>query len=370
MSILVLSIILVNWMSVKALGGIMNFMVCKFYALFIIMFSINGIFAAYSFEPWTWLYQKKLTDEELIQNEGKKELIFSHATHNFSQLVFSWNALRPKKGNFIFFAQTRDAGTKSWGVWHKMMAWGSTLQESYKTAGDGYSRNYYVRLETEPNIFADAFRIKIVAKDKADMALFKAFTVSVSNFSKFKAEESKLYQDFPSLYIDNVPKYSQFLLNHPRNDSLCSPTSCSMVTGFLSKSEIDPIDFAEKSFDYGLGVYGSWPFNTAHAFERCQGSIFFAAARFDSFKRVYSCLQKGVPVVVSVRGPLKGAAGQYAHGHLLAIVGWDQEKGHVLCHDPAFKKEEAVSTSYALKDFLEAWERSRRLVYLADPVKH
>lgn len=317
-------------------------------------------------EPWTWFYQKKLTPEEIMKNQGKEELIFSHDTHQFSQLIFSWNALRPAQGNFIFYVQTRNAHTKGWGMWHKMMAWGADLQESYKSHGDIHTKYLYVRLETEPHTFADAFRIKIVAK-QADLALFKAFAVSVSDLTKFKAEHADLYEQFPSIYVKNVPKYSQFLIDHPRKEGLCSPTSCSMLAGYLSNRDIDLVDFAEKSFDRGLGVYGSWPFNMAHAYERCGGSAHFAVGRFDSFKRLYGWLKKGIPVVVSVRGPLVGAPSPYAHGHLLMVVGWDTKRGHVLCHDPAFSSTEEVNASYPLKNFLEAWERSRRLVYVADP---
>ena len=82
---------------------------------------------------------------------------------------------------------------------------------------------------------------------------------------------------------------------------------------------------------------------------------------------MYTLLQRGIPVVVSVRGPLQGAPRPYAGGHLLVVVGWDAEKQQVLCHDPAFASDAKTAKGYNIKDFLEAWERSTRLIYLAEP---
>jgi hypothetical protein len=105
----------------------------------------------------------------------------------------------------------------------------------------------------------------------------------------------------------------------------------------------------------------------AHAFERCQGTIHSATARAPSFKQLYAKLLEGIPVIVSVRGPLEGAASAYAHGHLLVVVGWDRARQSVICHDPAFAHTDLVEKRYPLHHFLPAWERSHRLIYLAEP---
>lgn len=142
-----------------------------------------------------------------------------------------------------------------------------------------------------------------------------------------------------------------------------------MLLGYLLGQEIDPLEFAEHSFDTGLDAYGSWPFNMAHAFERSGGEVYFAAARLNSFAGLYQRLKQGIPVVVSVRGYLAGAPKIYSHGHLLMVVGFDSERQRVICHDPAFPSDEKIFTSYPLKGFLMAWERSHRLAYLAEPTK-
>src|ERR1700722_14576223 len=233
----------------------------------------NVIFADDDFknEPWTWLYFKSLSKDEAPSHKDKNELHFAKdEVPSFTQLIFTWNALRPKKGHFAFWVQARDSDTKKWDIWHHMMDWGAKIQRSYKKSGE-FTDYHHVRLELKNAQLADAFRIKIVAHDNAPLGFIKTFSVATSNFQMFKAEQvDQNILALPSVHVEKVPTASQFQLDHYKADSLCSPTSCSILTSFLTQQKIDPIDFAESSYDHGLGVYGSWPFNMAHAFETCQ----------------------------------------------------------------------------------------------------
>ena len=155
------------------------------------------------------------------------------------------------------------------------------------------------------------------------------------------------------------------VLHHPKKEVLCSPTSSSMVTGYLTQKHVDSIGFARKAYDNGLNAYGSWPFNTAHAFEYAKGRFLFRVQRLASFAELHRLLKRKIPVVVSVRGKIAGAPQEYKEGHLLVVVGWNKEKKKVLCHDPAFTSNDKVRVSYDMRSFLAAWERSRRLAYCA-----
>ncbi|HZW61330.1 MAG TPA: C39 family peptidase, partial [Candidatus Babeliales bacterium] len=313
-------------------------------------------------------YQKVFTEQELTENTAQKSIIFAMDELNpFNQLVFTWNAFRPAQGYYSFSVQARDAKTKKWSQWYKMMEWGANTQRSFLTKGSP-GKYEHVRLELG-NHHADAFRIKAVACEGATLANMKAIFVSLSDFHKFNLENAGHVTDLPSIVISNVPKKSQMLLDHPRNNQLCSPTSCSMLISYLMGQDIDPVEFAEKAFDTGLGAYGSWPFNMAHAFERCKGDLFFATARMNSFANLHQRLQKGIPVVVSVRGYLEGAPKEYNSGHLLMVIGYDADNQRVICHDPAFNHEAAIVQQYDLRGFLDAWERSHRLAYLAEPAQ-
>lgn len=319
-------------------------------------------------EQWTWFHRKTFTDQEQAENADKTHIAFSKTDlPPFSQLVFSWNALRPSKGYFSFYAQVKNAHTQKWSKWHRMANWGASTQKSFETDPDTISSYHHVRLEAKGTGLCDGFSIKVEAHEGASLSLLKSFAVNLANLNLFMPEKDPLHA-LRSIMIKGVPKYSQFELDHPRNDGLCSPTSCAMLTAYLLSKNIDPIDFAERSHDQGMDKYGSWPFNTAHAFERAEGKILFAVKRLHSFKDLHDQLAKGIPVVVSVRGQIHGAPRPYKNGHLIVVIGYDTKTKEVICHDPAVSKDQLVRKRYNIKSFLQAWERSHRLAYLADPI--
>lgn len=318
-------------------------------------------------DEWAWAHRKIFSENELVANKSKTNIIYAKTDLTlFNQLLFSWNALRPAQGHFSFYVQVRDANTKKWTHWYKMMQWGGQRQHSFSSDDREAITYVHVRLETGKH-YADAFRIKIDGHQKADLSLIRSFVLALSDWSKFNSEEEAVY-NMPSVILKQVPMQSQFALDHPRASGLCSPTSCSMLSSYLLQRPIDSLAFAEKAYDYGLGVYGSWPFNIAHAYELCEGKFWFSVVRLHSFKQLYARLMRNMPVAVSVRGPLIGSATPYASGHLLLVIGWDNKTKEVICHDPAFQAPDSVLKRYPLKDFLIAWERSRRLAYAADQI--
>lgn len=322
-------------------------------------------------QQWAHLFSKTFSENEMEENKEKLQLNFSKEdVQPFSQLIFSWNSFRPRKGFFSFYVSARDAQSGKWGNWHRMADWGVGVQRSYLSKSDQYSHYHFVRLELEPNSLSDAFRIKIVPNEGAQLKYIKSMAVSVANLHEFKAETiNQEMLKLPSVHVQNVPMIAQFALEHPQNDSICSPTSCSMLTGFLLQRPVDPIEFASKAYDQGLGVFGSWPFNMAYAFELCDGAYRFYTARLNSFARIHQRLKAGMPVVVSVRGPLEGAERPYKNGHLLVVVGYDAKNREIIAHDPAFKTDRETEKRYPLKSFLQSWERSRRLAYVAEGIR-
>lgn len=328
------------------------------YILFIMF--VNATFAT----EWTWVHRKFFSQQE---KTAKNCIVYEKKNQpHFTQLLFSWNAIRPLKGYFVFEVQVRDAQTKKWTPWYKMIEWGCCgIQRSFKSEAHAGIQYIHVRLETGSH-FADAFRIKIKPADHASMANVASISVALSNFTLFLSEDSTGYATAPSIKVEGVPTFSQFLLDHPRNAALCSPTSSAMVSSYLLNRIIDPLEFAEGSYDYGLEAYGSWPFNTAHMYEVSRGLISSYVCRLPSFNHLYQYLKKGQPVIVSVRGPLPGSATPYANGHLLVVVGWDAKTQEVICHDPAFDSSNAVLKRYPLAQFLISWERSHRLAYISE----
>jgi hypothetical protein len=323
-----------------------------------------------SSHDWTWVHRKNFNETARNENSNKNSLIFVQDNIKpFTQLVFSWNAFRPEQGHFSFYVQVRDAATKKWGAWHHMVDWGADIQQSYVSKSDGFSSFIYVRLELENKKFADAFRIKIQPQKSASLALLRSVSVALSDFTLFKVEQHKTIDSFyKSVHIADIPSIAQFALEHEDNGRICSPVSCSMVVDFLTGKKRDPLAFAAGAFDAGLGVYGSWPCNLAHAFELCNGKFCFFIRRMNYFADLHQRLRQDMPVVVSVRGTLPGALKPFPHGHLMVVVGWDSETRDVLCHDPACESHDMVLKRYPLEDFLRAWECSHRLAYVVEPV--
>lgn len=318
---------------------------------------------------WSRVYHKKLTTEDRQTYRNKSILLFTkEKVFPFSQLLFSWNALRPQQGYFSFYAQVRHGKTKEWDDWHHMIDWGSQVQRSYSSKLANFTNYVHVRLEVTKPILADAFRIKIVAHEGANLDLLHAFAVSVANFYQFKAERGATFQGLKSIVLNTVPKISQFELNHPDKERICSPTSCSMLLEYLTGALVNPCLFANRVFDEGLQAYGSWPFNIAHAYELLRDKSWIFTVRLNSFKELHRQLNRGIPVIVSVRGYLPRAPKDYPYGHLLVVVGWNAQRQEVICHDPAFPSTEKTVVHYSVDDFLRAWERSNRLAYWAEPM--
>ncbi len=319
-------------------------------------------------EQWAQVYRKIFSSSEQANNKGKLLKFNKREVLPFSQLIFSWNSLRPETGYFSFFVQARNAKTKEWSDWHKMIDWGAKIQRSYSSDNNDFSHYAHVRFEIKKNILADAFNLRVVTHDGADLSLLHSLIVTLVNFNCFRPEKCDAHlKQLSSVRIKGVPRISQFAIDHAHNHRICSPVSCTMLTRFLSGYHINSLDFAYQVFDDGLDAYGSWPFNMAHAFERCNGTTNFFTRRLNSFIELHRQLKRGIPVVVSVRGHLEGAPQNYPHGHLMVVVGWDKKRQQVVCHDPAFKNNRQVVQSYPLESFIRSWERSHRLTYWAEP---
>ena len=311
---------------------------------------------------WSCLLIKKYSALERIWN--MRNAIVLHKQENvfpFTQLLFSWNALRPKYGYFSFYVQVRDALTKHWGKWHHMLDWGKEKQCSYKSNSDGFSSYHYVRLEIDDQKYADGFKIKIVPHYFASCGVFHSCSISLSNYNAFKSESLHTFR-LPSVYLKNFPAIAQLALNHKDKNRICSPVSCSMMVSYLTKCSCNPLEYAEYCFDCGLNTYGSWPFNTVYAFEKCPTHS-FSVWRMNSFRDIHAQLTKKLPVIVSVRGILPGALKPFPHGHLLVVIGWDNDSQEVICHDPAAESDDTVLKRYPIYDFLQAWQLSYRLSY-------
>jgi len=271
-------------------------------------------------------------------------------TPPFNELILSWNGRRPKTGHWTFFVRLFQ---NEWSPWLKMAEWGPDFQRSFAEE-NGFAKSHQ-DIAKPKNGYCTGYEIKVEGDPDS-------VTVCLSDLSQFPIIKPIL----PPVQLQNIPTQSQQILPHSRAKDLCSPTSTSMALHFL-QCPIDPILFATKVHDHTFDIYGNWMLNTAAASEFLRPKYRTYVARLPDFAALHTQLQKGLPVVVSIKGPLPGAPLAYANGHLILVTGYDQDR--VYCMDPGFHANEQTLTSYALDDFLEAWTtRRKNLAYLFEKV--
>jgi hypothetical protein len=171
-----------------------------------------------------------------------------------------------------------------------------------------------------------------------------------------------------------VPGRSQ-LLYPPKGGVWCSPTSVSMLLAYWGArlgrdSLVVPVpEAASRVYDATYQGTGNWPFNTAYASALSDGALNGLVARFDSLTQVERLIAQGIPISISVAfgpGELTGSPMPSTDGHLLVVKGFTPQ-GDVVCNDPAFPSDAAVSVTYRREELLKAWEHSRRAAYVLWP---
>lgn len=274
--------------------------------------------------------------------------------------MISWNAIRPINGKFLFYVSVK---TNEWSPWLLYASWGSDGQSSFlSTTQESPVRVYQDALEVMEGEKATAFQIRIIAEDGAPLNSIHGLHVYTNGD---KAQElQKLVSCLTPIYLQ-VPGLSQMTVDHIRHTDLCSPTSTTAVTRYLSNDyTIDPVGFAQEVWDSGFDIFGNWVFNVAQASTHLGYEWSCWVERLNGFDNIYQYLVQGNPVIVSVRGPLTGSAQPYAKGHLLAVIGYDPLQEKVICMDPAFPEDDQTHVFYDLSDFLQAWSRRGNIAYV------
>lgn len=274
----------------------------------------------------------------------------------FDELMLTWNAKRPQNGKFHFYVRVK---TEEWSPWLLYATWGSGGQSSYQTTGP--VKVYQDALEVTEGKKATAFQIKAIAEEGASLEDIHGLHV-YTNGDKVQEWQVTSYPDPISLEVAGL---SQMTVEHPRFMDLCSPVSTTAATRYLSQERvIDPAVFAQNAWDSGFDIYGNWVFNMAESYTHLGAKWSCWVERLNGFDPIYQHLSQGMPVIVSVRGPLAGSALPYAKGHLMAVIGYDPVEKRVKCMDPAFPKDSETLVYYDFTDFMQAWSRRGNIAYV------
>lgn len=279
----------------------------------------------------------------------------------FDELILSWNGSRPIQGHYLFYIR---AYTDSWSPWLLYATWGSSGQSSFlNEAKDHKLRVYQDALEVMEGHKATGFEIKIVTEQEACLQNIHHLHV-YTNSDRIKEPQAHSHTYVSPVHLE-VGGLSQMVLDHKRCQDLCSPTSVTAVSRYLSKNQtLNPVNLAQNAWDSGFDIFGNWAFNVAESANQLGSDWSVWVQRLTSFDQIYHNLHQKTPVIVSIRGPLKGGALAYAKGHLLAVIGYDPQDKKVICMDPAFPTDQQTHVRYNLSDFMEAWNRRGNIAYV------
>jgi hypothetical protein len=211
------------------------------------------------------------------------------------------------------------------------------------------------RLSAEIDIFLTSsparhldLRLRVRADDLGGVLAAPVFaSVSLSD-EQPSAEEPRATD---RIQLD-VPALSQMDAPAAVRHRICSPTSVAMVLAYW-KRPVGVEALAEELFDVRHDLYGIWPAAICAASRRGVDGYLL---RFPSWAAAAWCLQRGLPVIASVRyaaGELQGAAIEATPGHLIVLTGYEQDM--VFVNDPAAPTCAEVSRRYALADLRRVW---------------
>jgi hypothetical protein len=149
-----------------------------------------------------------------------------------------------------------------------------------------------------------------------------------------------------------VPPFSQMHEGGALATRVCSPTSVAMVLAYLGAND-SVARLAAEMFHPALDLYGVWPAAICAAGRR---GVLGYLLRFPDWAAARWCLDRGLPIIVSVRyatGELAGAAIAETSGHLLVLTGYEGED--VLVNDPAATDTTEVPRRYRLAQLARVW---------------
>jgi Peptidase_C39 like family len=149
-----------------------------------------------------------------------------------------------------------------------------------------------------------------------------------------------------------VPAFSQMEEDSAIRSRICSPASVAMVLAYYG-ARVPVAELAREIFHAELELYGVWPAAVSAAGRRGVAGFLL---RFPDWAAAAWCLERGVPIIASVRygaGELTGAAIDQTTGHLLVLTGYAGSE--VLVNDPAAPTTAEVRRWYRRDELERVW---------------
>ncbi|CAN5208291.1 peptidase C39 family protein [soil metagenome] len=304
--------------------------------------------------------------------------------HQFSSLVPSWNARTPQESWLEVEVRTSVDGLR-WSRWYSLGCWAESSEGILRTTRGGQGDHDALVsidvLRARTGVLWTGYQLRLALHRKpGSQAEPEVSLVGAAVSGPAPAHPGDGAGDGPFASARGVelavPAYSQqihrgeYLQWGGGGEAWCSPAATAMVLGTwgLGPSEeeyswVEPsypdrfVDHAAAHvFDHAYGGAGNWSFNVAYA-ARYGTEAFVTQLR--SLAEAELFVAAGIPLVASVSfaaAELEGA-GYDTSGHLVAIVGFDQDGG-VICNDPASHElagNDQVRVVYDRRQFDNAW---------------
>lgn len=269
---------------------------------------------------------------------------------SFSELVPSWNILIDEYSKVSILIAL--GNSEGYGTYYTMALWQSDYKLSFKNQEDDYAK---VSIDTV-----------ITRKDDIDRIKFKVI------FSQSETDQTKLKNiSVTTVLSSSVNDFTTTNLNNheititPRQqlsvpligNSICSPTSLSMVLNYYGYSDSASL-VAGKVYDKGSNIYGNWSFNSSYA----GGFNLYSRVEYiDQLSVLMGYINADIPVVLSImtknKEALEGSIMGYPSGHLIVLTGFvlKGDTWYAIVNDPAEYDDVRVRREYKLDQLLDAF---------------
>jgi len=289
----------------------------------------------------------------------------------FNEVVLSWNIATPAHAGFCVELRVGRRFDDSWSPWLYVGDWGQTLPAGERLTACDQGRidvDYFV---SEQRFDRLQYRIRAVsarepsAPDTPPTTLHvERVAVCVSDTTGIPAEifrPREQMQPPPRAAWQRrlpVPFRTQATDDPHMKGRICSPASVAMMLAYRGV-DLPVAQVAHACYDATHDIYGNWPRAIQAAYSL---GVPGYLTRFSDWNEIKHMVAADQPLVMSIRaskeGELRGAYYDATLGHLLPLVGFDDDD-HVAVNDPAYRDPADGQRSYLREDLEQVWLRAR-----------
>ncbi len=283
---------------------------------------------------------------------------------HFNEVVVSWNT-RSGEGSLAVEARARcgDKQTR----YYQLGRWSSSVTDTNRHSVAG-QKDDDGEVKTDTLVLARSaesvqVRVRLQNHPRPTPAL-KFLGISLADAN---ANPGQLPPDRGAWgKVLPVPERTQMI--YPNGNTLCSPTTVSMMLAFwaekLKRPDLDrPVpEVASQVYDAEWKGAGNWPFNMAYA--GSFNSLRAYVTRLSDVSEIEQWIERGIPVGLSVDYDRLRAKGPGPNGHLVVCVGFT-ESGQPIINDPGTSRN--VRKVFPRENLVNAWACSKNTAYLVYP---